>query len=584
MAYVYVCKGLESPWKDLVAVKRLKPQFLNDSRISLKFLRECFIWMKLGQHPNIVSAFSAHAVAPETPMVTLDYYRRNLRDFLSETPFTERQAADIALDICAGLAFARQIIPGFVHADLKPENIMIDEEGRGRVTDFGLSRFSLTQSLQQTAIGAAKEDVGTVEGTIMYMAPEQIRGEQIHPATDVYALGCILFEMITRKALFHPILTPREYVTAHLTQRPPLNYLSKVANESGLTKIIEKCLQKIAGERFVSVEELREHLLNVELGETSTRPPLTELRSATSMDMARAATGLFNLGFFDDALATYRSALIGAHDEMSIFFLKTRISECLYRLGGYRNQTESLKMIRALNSYADKHTDSSVAAAYFQLGSDIFLEVNSRRDALEWTRNAVKSAPKSSVALANLAKAEANVGNLDAAHSLMLQAITISPNLIYFHLAVQVLFAAKRFDLAFEAAQKGLRVHPDCPSLTLSKAKACGHLAIEDTQLDDDEQYALLEAGFEFLLEAKALGVGHELAEPVEKLLNEQRLRHPRRGVLAIEENSARDATNGDQLPSSPTSPASSSRRSASDTQASLFERLKEILIGRFRK
>ena len=197
-----------------VALKTFRPEFLPDRAARDRFLREGTAWIELGSHPHIVRCYKFEYIDP-TAFLVLELIAKeqnmpdaSLRSWLIPgRPLPLEQALLFALQIARGMQYATEKIPGFVHRDLKPENILVGAEklpgtniNRLRVTDFGLvktisgSDISATDNLQEIQPNKIQFTIGA--GTPLYMAPEQWRGESVGVFTDVYAFGCILYEML----------------------------------------------------------------------------------------------------------------------------------------------------------------------------------------------------------------------------------------------------------------------------------------------------------------------------------------------------------------------------------------------------
>ncbi|MFZ5880781.1 MAG: serine/threonine-protein kinase [Chloroflexota bacterium] len=212
MGVVYACHDLVND--RAVALKTFKAEYLPDRAARDRFLREGTAWVELGKHPHIVRCHNVLYIDP-TAFLVLELVVKeegradaSLRSWLGAALPLET-ALLFALQIARGMQHAVRKMPGFVHRDLKPENVLVGsdklpgtEVNRLRVTDFGLAAM-----MQAEGEGRAEEDgpesLGRTHltrgllGTPLYMAPEQWRGEAVGVYTDVYALGCILYEMLT---------------------------------------------------------------------------------------------------------------------------------------------------------------------------------------------------------------------------------------------------------------------------------------------------------------------------------------------------------------------------------------------------
>jgi tetratricopeptide (TPR) repeat protein len=196
-----------------VALKTFRPELLPDRAARDRFLREGTTWVELGYHPHIVRCYSVEYIDPITFLVLEliakepNHNDASLRSWLG-APIPVEQALLFALQIARGMKHAVGKIPGFVHRDLKPENVLVGADrlpgtniNRLRVTDFGLVKI-LAENLSTISIEENSLKLNQIQftrgaGTPLYMAPEQWIGEQVGVYTDVYALGCILYEMLT---------------------------------------------------------------------------------------------------------------------------------------------------------------------------------------------------------------------------------------------------------------------------------------------------------------------------------------------------------------------------------------------------
>jgi serine/threonine protein kinase len=189
-----------------VAVKMLVPP-----ATSVRFGREARTAASLS-HPNIVEVFDS-GERDGQPYLVLEFLPGGtLADVLSAAggePLADEQTIRVARDVAAGLAHAHE--HGVVHRDLKPSNVLFDAEGRAKITDFGIARVASDTTLTPP---------GMLAGTVRYMAPEQASGQGAGPASDVYAFGVLLFEMLTGRAPFEAD-SPIEAALQRSSQRAP---------------------------------------------------------------------------------------------------------------------------------------------------------------------------------------------------------------------------------------------------------------------------------------------------------------------------------------------------------------------------
>ncbi|WP_426509588.1 protein kinase domain-containing protein [Dactylosporangium sp. McL0621] len=175
-----------------VAVKMLHHDGGADPSLPERFEREAHTAARLS-HPNIVAVYDV-GVDDRTPYLVMELVQgHSLADELAAGPLDPQRAVRIAEQVCDALAAAHDA--GVVHRDVKPANILIGDEGRVKVCDFGIARIT---DRAQTSLTAP----ATVLGTSSYMAPEQVLGEPVDARTDLYALGCVLYAMLTGRPPF----------------------------------------------------------------------------------------------------------------------------------------------------------------------------------------------------------------------------------------------------------------------------------------------------------------------------------------------------------------------------------------------
>ena len=167
-----------------------------------------------------------------------------------------RKAVAYAVAIARGLAAAHE--KGITHRDLKPENLFITTDDRVKILDFGLAKLtSDTSAVAASALQTVPPltEVGQVLGTVGYMAPEQVRGLAVDPRADLFALGTILYEMVSGRRAFHRDTAP-ETMTAILNDHPPDLIATDRSIPPGLARIVDRCLEKSPSARFQTASDL----------------------------------------------------------------------------------------------------------------------------------------------------------------------------------------------------------------------------------------------------------------------------------------------------------------------------------------
>ena len=173
-----------------VALKILHEQYTRDDDYVERFRREARAVAGLA-HPNIVTVID-RGEQDGRQFIVFEYVDgQNLKDLTRNGPLEVREAIGLTLQVARALSFAHD--RGLVHRDVKPQNVLLNEDGQAKVTDFGIARSLDVQGVTQT---------GTVLGTSDYIAPEQARGQRVDPKTDIYSLGAVLFELLVGEVPF----------------------------------------------------------------------------------------------------------------------------------------------------------------------------------------------------------------------------------------------------------------------------------------------------------------------------------------------------------------------------------------------
>jgi len=235
-----------------VALKVISDAIAQDSSARTRFEREAKAIAAL-THPNILSIFDFSKDHDHWYAVMELLHGETLRDRLNRGRLSPREATDIVTSVAAGLIAAHD--RGIIHRDLKPENVFITREGTVKILDFGLAQVKKAPADQdKTAVLTTR--AGEIVGTITCMAPEQLRSEETSPATDIFALGCMLYEMVSGERPFcgdNAIA-----VIAAVLKDAPTPLPDDVPAD--LAAVIMKCLQKEPSARFQSAKEFREAL------------------------------------------------------------------------------------------------------------------------------------------------------------------------------------------------------------------------------------------------------------------------------------------------------------------------------------
>jgi serine/threonine protein kinase/Tfp pilus assembly protein PilF len=234
-----------------VAIKILPQHLASDPEMRGRFEREMRAVAAL-THPGIMSVFELAKVGDLSFAVVELLEGQTLRKQLAEGAIPWQRAALIGADLADALAAAHA--KGIVHRDVKPENVVITRDGRTKLLDFGLARSQAAAPDSQPTLGVVTSP-GLLMGTIGYIAPEQIRGQAASPACDIFALGCVLYEMVAGRMPFARS-TPAEVMAAVLNAEPTPVSESGVQAPLQLQRVISHCLAKDPDARFHSAADL----------------------------------------------------------------------------------------------------------------------------------------------------------------------------------------------------------------------------------------------------------------------------------------------------------------------------------------
>ena len=254
-----VYKVYDKKIKEVVALKLIRPEISTDENTIERFNNELRLARKIS-HRHVCRMYDVGEEGP-SHFITMEYVPgEDLKRFIKRSgQLTVGKALSIAKQVCEGLAEAHKL--GIIHRDLKPQNIMIDENGNTRIMDFGIARF---------LEGEGMTTHGVMIGTPDYMAPEQAELEGVDQRSDIYALGIILFEMVTGRVPFEG-KTPLSVAMKHKNQAPPNPQDLNAQVTGDLSQVILRCLEKEKSQRYQSVEDLLIDLKNIEEGLPTTQ-------------------------------------------------------------------------------------------------------------------------------------------------------------------------------------------------------------------------------------------------------------------------------------------------------------------------
>jgi eukaryotic-like serine/threonine-protein kinase len=340
MSSVY--RGRDRLLERNVALKLLHPHFGDDDEYVERFRREARAVAQLS-HPNIVTVIDRGASDGQQFIVFEYVDGENLKQLLERTgPLPVRRVVELGIQIADALAYAHE--HGLVHRDVKPQNILIDPAGDAKVTDFGIVRsLDVERGVTQT---------GTVLGTSNYLSPEQAAGLPVTPASDVYSLGVVLYELLTGDV---PFRGDNLVVVAmkHVTEHPPSLLEQRSDIPLRLALAVEHALEKDPARRFVSMDAFASELrrcLDSDAEQTVIRaaPRRLRRRRSSRLSLVLALGGLALLAAVAAALVIGGSN--GGHPRRSAPPAKPA-AVALHAVGNYDP-----------NGSADSHANTAAAA------------------------------------------------------------------------------------------------------------------------------------------------------------------------------------------------------------------------------
>lgn len=225
-----------------VAIKVLSETGAQDKQALDRFLREARLAARVN-HATCIAIYD-FGVEHGVTFMAMEYFKgKTLRDRLAEAPMDPLAALVIARDVAEALGAVHAA--GIVHRDIKPTNVMVDDNGRARLTDFGVAKD-----------GTEEPVAGVMVGTIKYMSPEQARGKDVDGRSDIFSLGVMMYELLTGRAPFGGTLD----ALIKRVKEPPPTLPQDLAVPELLRSIVSRCLQKKRDSRYPTVQPLVDHL------------------------------------------------------------------------------------------------------------------------------------------------------------------------------------------------------------------------------------------------------------------------------------------------------------------------------------
>lgn len=319
MGLVYLCYDHEE--KIPVALKTFQSRFLKNERATARFTQEALTWVRLEKHQHIVKALMVRTY-DHRPYIILeqitgpDGLGTDLRSWIDQNYIDLPTAISFGLHICLGMQHATRQVPGLVHRDLKPGNVLVNQDHIAKVTDYGLVR---TLDITPDDTGNDDDDPtsesvrltrqGARVGTAPYMSPEQCRSEDVDERADIYAFGCVMYEMLTLRLLFRARTFP-DWMKAHQFEEPtpPISHHFEIPGR--LQGLVMACLAKAREDRPPTWGVLVNELADIYESIMGT-PPVLEVsgQAMAQNELLDKARSLGELGYNNEAIESYNRAL-----------------------------------------------------------------------------------------------------------------------------------------------------------------------------------------------------------------------------------------------------------------------------------
>jgi eukaryotic-like serine/threonine-protein kinase len=308
MGIVY--RAIQQQNQQQVAVKILRPEYTQNQDILTRFYQEARTVNQL-QHPNITQLIEVSTLPDSRPCLVLEYLQgSDLAAILQDQgALSEARVIDIALQTTSALVSAHAA--GVIHRDLKPDNIFLTQEEQVKILDFGLAKLINKKTTDEISREEARTRSGVIIGTPYYMSPEQACGKPVDAQTDIYALGIMIYEMLTGRVPFRSPDGPLHVLMQHLNEEPipPSELQPSITKE--IEQLVMHCLAKEKDHRYPSMTVLQQDLLLLQNGASTLFRPTTKKKRA-------APTALFTSVAFTVALLTslYTFTTLGTEEKI----------------------------------------------------------------------------------------------------------------------------------------------------------------------------------------------------------------------------------------------------------------------------
>ncbi|KPA19205.1 TPR repeat-containing protein [Candidatus Magnetomorum sp. HK-1] len=386
------------------ALKTLRKELLYDKEVIDYLEREAYKWIKIGNHPNIVRCFSFNHYE-NLPFICLELIPINvgtspdLSNLMKQKKLSIKESLQYVIDVALGMEYANKMIDNFKHLDLKPKNILIAPEQQAKVSDFGLSKIN--------------EKLNIIAGSPYYMAPELWKNEETDQRTDIYSLGCILFELLEGSPPF--VSNSIEHV-----ENMHMNYtIPKINNNVfyGLNELIEPCLMKRKEDRFSTFTDFIACISKVFYSFFETMPTIYYADNViNSRDHLNWGCSFDEMAKYNDAIIEFDKAI---QMDQSYYLAYNNKGNTLNNLEKYKDAIEVLKKAIEIDSHKE--------TAYYNFGLS-YVGLGDTINAMLNINKALEINPKYSKALAGRGHIHFRNKNFKEAETDFLKSIEYDPS------------------------------------------------------------------------------------------------------------------------------------------------------------
>ncbi len=519
MGEVYLCLDLERNYP--FALKTFQTRFLTNKKLQDAFYTEVATWVALEKHPNIVRCFYMDNIE-DRPFMFLEWIASeetqgtDLRSWLRRGPLGVKLALNLMMDTCRGLIHAANKQPGIVHRDLKPENILVAQGRVAKITDFGLasvikgSEMSLSEGESQATGRRATVGKGGVVGTPAYMAPEQWRSEEPDVRTDLYALGCMLYEMLTGQLPF-VAKTLEGFLQEHLIGEIPR---IKEGNDlpRGLNDIIPRLLAKKREDRLSGVADVLQALESLYEGHFNEQPRTLEAAEGFSaVDYNYRGVTYDKLDRYEEAVEDYSRAIeldptfVYAYNNRGATYERLRkydrslddytnaiqhnpeLAHAFYNRGNVYSKIK--KPFEAIQDYSRaQNIDPTIMRVYINRGSEFYI-LGKHREALTDFTAAIHLDPNYAKAYVNRGVVYDSLRQYDKALMDYSRALQLTPDdaAIYYNRGLTY-YSLGRFKEALADFTKVIEINPGDGQAYYYRGLCFAHLERHEDAIEDHKK------------------------------------------------------------------------------------------------